>query len=170
MSKNIDKEIIKKVKEGKFEKFELKAESLEEELENILIDLVSELTLMRMKKRISQKELAKKINTKQTAISRLENASINPSLKFLLKVTKALGGEMKITPHGEYTYIIPEEYRDPLKKIVKNENKTFQEKISELISTEIKKFSVEKNNIKIKNKEEDEYKIFNLQKNLGSAA
>ncbi|WP_052913129.1 helix-turn-helix domain-containing protein [Marinitoga sp. 1155] len=151
MNKNMENDIIRKIKEGKLEKFELKSESLEEELENIIIDLVSKLTLMRMEQGVSQKELAEKIGTKQTAISRLENASSNPSLKFLLKITKALGGEMKITPHGKYTYTIPENYRETFEKIAKSEGKTIQEKIDALISMEIMNFSYKKIKVEFKN-------------------
>lgn len=41
-------------------------------------------------KRISQKELAKMVGTKQPSIARLENASSPPSLNFLKKICDAL--------------------------------------------------------------------------------
>ncbi|MBU0982196.1 helix-turn-helix transcriptional regulator [Patescibacteria group bacterium] len=45
----------------------------------------------RLEKGLTQLELAKKIGTKQSAISRLESGSYNPSLNFLDKVARALG-------------------------------------------------------------------------------
>jgi len=56
---------------------------------------------MIIKKRIemglSQKELARKIGTKQSAISRLESGTYNPSLSFLQKVGEALDAKLKIS-------------------------------------------------------------------------
>ena len=51
----------------------------------------------RIKKGLSQKELARKIGTKQSAISRLESGTYNPSLSFLQKVSEALGAKLKIS-------------------------------------------------------------------------
>lgn len=44
----------------------------------------------RLEKGLTQAELAKKIGTKQSAISRLESGNYNPSLNFLEKVASAL--------------------------------------------------------------------------------
>ena len=51
----------------------------------------------RIEKGLSQKELAKKIGTKQSAISRLESGTYNPSLSFLQKISEALGTKLKIS-------------------------------------------------------------------------
>ena len=51
----------------------------------------------RMERGLSQKELAKKIGTKQSAISRLESGTYNPSLSFLQKVGEALDAKLKIS-------------------------------------------------------------------------
>ena len=51
----------------------------------------------RIEKGVSQKELAQKIGTKQSAISRLESGTYNPSLSFLQKVGEALDVKLKIS-------------------------------------------------------------------------
>lgn len=51
----------------------------------------------RIEKGLSQKELAQKIGTKQSAISRFESGTYNPSLSFLQKVGEALGVKLKIS-------------------------------------------------------------------------
>jgi predicted transcriptional regulator len=51
----------------------------------------------RIEKGLTQKELAQKIGTKQSAISRLESGGYNPSLSFLQKVVAALDGRLKIS-------------------------------------------------------------------------
>jgi ribosome-binding protein aMBF1 (putative translation factor) len=50
----------------------------------------------RIERGLSQKELARKIGTKQSAISRLESGTYNPTIAFLQKVGKALGVKLKI--------------------------------------------------------------------------
>jgi len=51
----------------------------------------------RIEKGLTQKELAQKIGTKQSAISRLESGTYNPSLSFLQKVGEALDAKLKIS-------------------------------------------------------------------------
>lgn len=65
-------------------------------------DLEPEYAIVRaiLKKRIegkmSQKDLAKKLGTKQSAISRLESGTYNPTLSFLKKLSTTLGGKLVI--------------------------------------------------------------------------
>lgn len=48
----------------------------------------------RIKTGMTQKQLAKLCKTKQSAISRFESGSYNPSLKFLQKIADGLGCEL----------------------------------------------------------------------------
>jgi ribosome-binding protein aMBF1 (putative translation factor) len=50
----------------------------------------------RLVQKISQIELAKKANTTQAVISRLENMSVNPSVELLQRIAKALNINLKI--------------------------------------------------------------------------
>ncbi len=50
----------------------------------------------RMKYKLSQKDLAKKANTTQAVISRLESMSANPSIGLLQKIAGALNLRLKI--------------------------------------------------------------------------
>lgn len=65
----------------------------------VLYDIKREIIRLRIEQGLSQKELAEKINTKQSAISRLESGDYNPSLEFLSKVASALGKELHISFH-----------------------------------------------------------------------
>jgi len=51
----------------------------------------------RIKKNISQKMLAKRLGTGQSAVSRLESGTYNPSFKFLQKLAKALETDLTLT-------------------------------------------------------------------------
>jgi DNA-binding XRE family transcriptional regulator len=55
-----------------------------------------EVIRLRLEKGLTQKELAELVGTKQSGISRLENASVKPSLGFLQKVAEALGARIEI--------------------------------------------------------------------------
>lgn len=50
----------------------------------------------RIKNKLSQKELAKKANTTQAVISRLENMNANPSIELLKKIASALNLRLKV--------------------------------------------------------------------------
>ena len=50
----------------------------------------------RVKKGFTQEQLAKKMGTKQSAISRFESGRVSPRWDFILKLTQALGARIKI--------------------------------------------------------------------------
>lgn len=58
--------------------------------------LISQLIGARIKKGLTQAQLAKKIGTKQSAIARVEGGNSNPSIDFLEKLTQALGSKLII--------------------------------------------------------------------------
>ncbi|MBU0579312.1 helix-turn-helix domain-containing protein [Patescibacteria group bacterium] len=59
--------------------------------------LIESLIEKRIEKGLTQQALALKINTKQSAISRLESGNYNPSLAFLHKVARGLGARLKFS-------------------------------------------------------------------------
>ncbi len=62
-------------------------------------ELTREIIRLRIEKGLTQMQLAELVGTKQSAISRLENGSYNPSIEFLSKVAHALGKEIHISFH-----------------------------------------------------------------------
>lgn len=75
----------------KDKKFKKTAEQLEPEYQ-----LVRSLIELRLRKRLSQKDLAEKIGTKQPVISRLETMGSKPSFSLLEKISKALDVRLHI--------------------------------------------------------------------------
>lgn len=67
-------------------------ESLESEFQ-----LVEEFIKARRRKKLTQKQLALKLGTKQSAIARIETKEYNPSLKQLKKLATALDSKLVIT-------------------------------------------------------------------------
>lgn len=58
--------------------------------------IIRKIIQARVKDGITQAELAKKMRTKQSAISRLESGRANPSLNFLQRLAKALNSRLEI--------------------------------------------------------------------------
>lgn len=58
--------------------------------------LIQAMVDARVKKRVTQKELARKIGTKQSVISRLETGRGNPTVAFLKKLAAALNARLEI--------------------------------------------------------------------------
>lgn len=58
--------------------------------------LISAMIEARIKNGITQKDLAEKLGTKQSAIARLESGRANPSLSFLKKLAQALNAHLEI--------------------------------------------------------------------------
>lgn len=59
-------------------------------------ELISELIKARRELNLTQEELAYRIGTQKSNISRFESGNYNPSLDFLSKVAKGLGKEIHI--------------------------------------------------------------------------
>jgi DNA-binding XRE family transcriptional regulator len=83
-------------KDFKNELFE--SEEVKEEYEklNVMYEIKKQIIGYRIENNLTQKELADRIGTKQSAISRLENDDYNPSVEFLDKVAHALGKKLEI--------------------------------------------------------------------------
>lgn len=62
-----------------------------------IYEITRELIRLRIENGLTQKDLADLIGTKQSAISRLENGSYNPSIGFLNKIAHAVGKELHIS-------------------------------------------------------------------------
>jgi len=76
------------LKDPKFRKA-LKETRLEYEIARAII-------LARIKHKMTQKELARRLKTKQSVISRVENGQTTPSLSFLKRLASVFNAELKI--------------------------------------------------------------------------
>lgn len=85
---DLNARITEKFKDRNFEKKYLRTA--------VLYRLAAALLLLRKQRGVTQKELAEKVGTTQTVISRLESASVKPSLDTILKVAEALDAAVDI--------------------------------------------------------------------------
>lgn len=59
-------------------------------------EIVSAIIRARIEKDLTQKDLAKKLGTKQSAIARIESGKANPTIAFLKKLANALDSNLEI--------------------------------------------------------------------------
>lgn len=59
--------------------------------------LIETLIQKRIEKGLTQRQIAEKIGTRQSAISRLESGSYNPTLSFLQKIAGALDTRLQLS-------------------------------------------------------------------------
>lgn len=86
--KDMNSQINEKFKNKDFEKSYLRTATF--------YKLADELLLLRKKRGLSQKELAKKAGTTQAVVSRLENASVKASLESVVNFAEALDAHVDI--------------------------------------------------------------------------
>lgn len=85
---------------------EAKIKELEEDTEQLEINqLIYDLTCIRKRKRISQKDLARTIAVTPMTVSRIENYAVynvggrcNPTIKLILAYARAVGYELQLVP------------------------------------------------------------------------
>lgn len=75
----------------KDEEFKIEYEKLRPRYEAI-----AQIVAARKEQNMTQSELAKRVGTQKSNISRLESGNYNPSLDFLSKVTESLGKNLNI--------------------------------------------------------------------------
>jgi len=85
---------------------EIRAESLEVDISGLpkwkedIYKLVAQLIAIRLKQKLSQKELAERISVNQSVVARFEKLGRIPTFEFLCKVAGGLGLELEIYPRA----------------------------------------------------------------------
>ena len=77
----------------------LKDPKFKEDWENVRVEyeVARALISARVKSKMTQAQLAKKMKTKQSVISRVENAQTKPTLSFMQRLADALGGKLRVS-------------------------------------------------------------------------
>ena len=81
-----------------FKKRLLKNKNIKKEYERLRpeYEVLDKIISLRIKSNLTQEELANKLNTKQSAISRLERGMINPTMTFLNKLASVFGKKLVV--------------------------------------------------------------------------
>lgn len=62
-------------------------------------EIIAQIVKARQEQKITQAEMAERMGTKKSNISRFESGSYNPSLDFLIKAVTALGKKIEFSIH-----------------------------------------------------------------------
>jgi transcriptional regulator with XRE-family HTH domain len=94
---------------------------------------------LRSKFSYSQSNLADKLKTKQSVISRFENLGRLPSYDFLTRLSKVYGHKLGITLYGDFMAVVPLEKQELVKQWAKEKNQQTDNYIQELLKEQILK-------------------------------
>ena len=94
---------------------------------------MDEIEVMKDVQELTQKDIAEKMGTSQSAVSRIATMKTNPTYKQLLKMTEAVNGKLLITPRGDMVYKIPFDLQDSVREIAAIEKLSLSEYIEKTI-------------------------------------
>ena len=89
---------------------------------------------------LTQKDIADKMGTTQSAISRIASLKTNPSYKQLLKMAEAVGGELLITPMKDMTVQVPYDLQETVRKLATSEKKSTSDVIRFTVEMELQSY------------------------------
>ena len=117
-------------------------DSLEKEDENLesyvkmyeaLSAFLTDLDFLKDSLGLTQKDIADKMGTTQSAVSRIASLKTNPSYKQLQKMAEAVGGELLVTPMKDMTVQVPYDLQETVRKMAVSEKKTTSEYLNRVI-------------------------------------
>lgn len=104
---------------------------------NMLTHIIIESQNIRYQKNISQKELADRMGTTQSVISRFENLGRTPNYDFIVRLAHALDCDAKIFLDGNYVVQVPQDLRNKLDKIIADKKTSIEAYLTNCIRDNI---------------------------------
>lgn len=92
-----------------------------------LASFIFDYEFLKAKNNLTQKEIAKKVGTTQSAVSRFTSMKGKPNYDFLRKISEAVGGSLQVTPLGEFTTTLDLNYHDVAKDMAADQGITVEE-------------------------------------------
>jgi len=86
---------------------------------------------------LTQQDVAEKMGTTQSAISRIASLKTNPSYKQLQKMAEAVGGELLVTPMKSMTVQVPYDLQESVRKLAASENKSTNDYLERILRNAI---------------------------------
>ena len=86
---------------------------------------------------LTQQDVAEKMGTTQSAISRIASLKTNPSYKQLLKMSEAVGGDLLVTPMKDITVRVPYDLQESVRKMAAEAHKTTNEYLESVLRNAI---------------------------------
>lgn len=94
----------------------------EMEAEDLLVDIACKFINYRAKNKLSQKELAEKLQMTQAMVSKLESGEYNPTVKMLFEISKKLSWTFSVRlENGTEDYMYQFEQTEPMISVADEE-------------------------------------------------
>jgi len=87
--------------------------------------------------KISQSDLAQKMKTRQSVISRFENMGRLPNYDFLSRLSIALGHKLGMTLYGDFMAVVPADKQNLIKTMAKKEQVATDKYVQNLLEESI---------------------------------
>lgn len=109
-----------------FTEIEDKDRKLKEYVEKnaALASFLNDIDILKQRKHLTQKDIAKKMGTTQSSVSRIESLKTNPSYSVLVSMSKAVGGSLLLTPMADMTVTVPLDLQEKVACLAARENKS----------------------------------------------
>lgn len=140
LDKNIDEKILEERNQEKIiqnEEFDNTPDNSDEL--SALSVFMDDIEQLKEKNKMKQGDIAEKMNTTQSAVSRLISARANPTYKQLTALAKAVGGKIAFSAFGDYSITAPVDLHDDIKKLAEKENKDITDYLQDLLRDRIEK-------------------------------
>lgn len=86
---------------------------------------------------LTQQDVAEKMGTTQSAISRIASLKTNPSYKQLQKMAETVGGELLVTPMKSMTVQVPYDLQETVRKLAASEKKSTSDYLESVLRNAI---------------------------------
>jgi transcriptional regulator with XRE-family HTH domain len=86
---------------------------------------------------LTQQDVAEKMGTTQSAISRIASLKTNPSYKQLQKMAEAVNGELLVTPMKSMTVQVPYDLQETVRKLAASEKKSTNDYLENVLRNAI---------------------------------
>lgn len=108
-----------------------------------LSSFIFDYEFLKSKNDLTQKEIARRAGTTQSAVSRFTSMKGKPNYDFLRKISEAVGGSLQVTPLGEFTTTLDFNYHDTAKKLADDQGITVEELLAKILNQSFSTFSLE---------------------------
>ena len=102
-----------------------------------LASFLSDYDFLKDKNHLSQKDIAKKMGTTQSAISRIERFKVNPSYLQLKKMSEAVGGDFYVSPMGEFSMTLPVDLQEIVSSLASKKNQSVRSYMEDCIRSAV---------------------------------
>ena len=102
-----------------------------------LASFLNDIDILKQRGHLTQKDVAKKMGTTQSSVSRIESLKTNPSYSVLVSMSKAVGGNLLLTPMADMTVTVPLDLQEKVACLAAKEDKSPHDFLLDIVRSEV---------------------------------